>query len=55
MEKRIYVAEDGNAKDGEPTVILEAETQKRDDQATLTEISAKLDALLVANGISLGE
>lgn len=55
MEKRTYVSEEGDAKEGEPTLILEAETQRRNDEATLGEINEKLDALLIANGISLGE
>ena len=55
MEERVYTASDGDARDGKPTLVLDAETQHRDDQVTLNEISAKLDVLLQANGISLGE
>lgn len=55
MEERMYVAEEGSATEGEPTVITEAETQSRNDQAMLSEINQKLDALLMANGITLGE
>lgn len=55
MEKRIYVAEEGGATEGKPTVITEVETQQRKEKSTLDEINEKLDALLVASGISLGE